>query len=77
MPITTRSEAGGGQVDCLAAGVGVLRNYRGAAFMRMPSAWRYRPSQADQMHVSLYWDGAWLTEDVGTLSYRGGSAEDF
>ena len=77
MPITTRSEAGGGQVDCLAAGVGVLRNYRGAAFMRMPSAWRYRPSQADQLHVSLYWDGVWLTEDVGTFSYRGGPAEDF
>jgi hypothetical protein len=77
MPITVRTFAGGGQVDCVAAGVGVLRNHRGAAFFRMPTVWRHRPSQSDQLHVSLYWDGAWLTEDVGTFSYRGGPAEDF
>ncbi len=76
MPITARSAVGGGQVDCPVAGVGVLRNHRGAAFFRMPSVWRHRPSQADQLHVSLYWDGQWLTEDVGTFSYRGGPAED-
>lgn len=57
-------------VDAVPSGVAVLRNDRGTAFFRSPTQWRHRPSQADHHHVSLRWDGAWLTEDVGTYSYN-------
>lgn len=62
-----------------AAGVGVLRHPRGTAFFRAPTLrpWRYRPSQADHLHVSLRWDGAWLAEDVGTYTYAGDGPDDF
>lgn len=61
-------------VDAVASGVAVLRHPRGTAFFRSPTQWRHRPSQADHHHVSLRWDGEWLTEDVGTYSYN---APDF
>jgi hypothetical protein len=77
MPVSARTIAGNLSVDCPAAGVGLLRNYRGAAFFRQPTRWSHRPSQADQLHVSLYWDAAWVAEDVGTYSYRGTGADDF
>lgn len=79
LPITARPGVDGPSIECLTAGVGVLRNLRGTAFLRHPSAtpWRHRPSQADQLQVSLRWDGAWITEDVGTYSYAGVGAEDF
>jgi hypothetical protein len=61
------------------AGVGVLRHPRGTAFFRAPwlRPWRHRPSQADHLHVSLRWDGAWLAEDVGTFTYAGAGPDDF
>jgi hypothetical protein len=77
MPVTTRTIAGNLTVDYPAAGVALLRNHRGAAFFRQPTRWSHRPSQADQLHVSLYWDAAWVTEDVGTYGYRGTGADDF
>ena len=62
------------EADCPGSGVTVLRNARGAAFFRAPTRFRHRPSQADQLHVSIRWDGEWITDDVGTGSYRAGHA---
>lgn len=56
--------------DFPVSGATVLRNRRGAAFFRAPTVFRHRPSQADHLHVSLRWDGTWLTEDPGTYSYN-------
>ena len=52
------------------AGVFQLRHPRGTLFFRAPEEFRTRPSHADQLHVSLRWDGEWLTEDPGTYSYN-------
>ncbi len=77
MPLTAHGAAASFTVDRREAGVGLLRNYRGAAFLRAPLAWSARPSQADQLHVSLRWDEEWISDDVGTFSYRGVGADDF
>ena len=79
MPVTARPSVDGPSIDCPSAGVGVLRNLRGTAFLRHPAAesWRHRPSQADQLHVSLRWDGIWIAEDVGTYTYAGTGPDDF
>jgi hypothetical protein len=52
------------------AGVFQLRHARGTLFFRAPSEFRTRPSQADQLHVSLRWDGEWIAEDPGSYSYN-------
>jgi hypothetical protein len=52
------------------AGVFQLRHPRGTLFFRAPEEFRTRPSHADQLHVSLRWDGEWITEDPGTYSYN-------
>ena len=52
------------------AGVFTLRHARGTLFFRAPSRFRTRPSQADQLHVSLRWDDEWIAEDPGTYSYN-------
>ena len=52
------------------AGVYQLRHPRGTLFFRAPEEFRTRPSHADQLHVSLRWDGEWITEDPGTYSYN-------
>jgi hypothetical protein len=57
-------------VECRDSGVYTFRHGRGTLFFRAPSAFRTRPSQADQLHVSLRWDGEWLAEDPGTYSYN-------
>ena len=56
--------------ECPDSGVYTLRHGRGMLFFRAPSAFRTRPSQADQLHVSLRWDGEWIAEDTGTYSYN-------
>ena len=56
--------------DFADAGVFQLRHARGTLFFRAPSEFRTRPSQADQLHVSLRWDGEWIAEDPGTYSYN-------
>lgn len=56
--------------ECRDAGVYQLRHPRGTLFFRAPGGFRTRPSQADQLHVSLRWDGEWLAEDPGTYSYN-------
>lgn len=60
------------EADFPGSGVTVLRNTRGAASFRAPTRFRHRPSQADQLHVSIRWDGEWITDDVGSGSYRAG-----
>ena len=57
-------------VECRDSGVYTFRHGRGTLFFRAPSAFRTRPSQADHLHVSLRWDGEWITEDPGTYSYN-------
>ena len=57
-------------VECRDSGVYTFRHGRGTLFFRAPSAFRTRPSQADQLHVSLRWDGEWIAEDPGTYSYN-------
>ena len=52
------------------AGVFQLRHPRGTLFFRAPSEFRTRPSQVDQLHVSLRWDGEWIAEDPGSYSYN-------
>ena len=59
-----------GPADFPDAGVFTLRHDRGALFFRAPTVFRTRPSHADQLHVSLRWDGEWLAEDPGTYSYN-------
>ena len=79
MPVSARVLTRAETVFRPAAGVGLLRHPRGAAFFRVPgrSPWRHRPSQADHQHVSLRWDGAWIAEDVGTFTYAGVGPDDF
>lgn len=55
---------------CPDAGVFSLRHPRGTLFLRAPSVFRTRPSHADQLHVSLRWDGEWIAEDPGSYSYN-------
>lgn len=59
-----------GPADCPDAGVFTLRHPRGTLFFRAPAVFRTRPSHADQLHVSLRWDGEWIAEDPGTYSYN-------
>ena len=56
--------------DFLDAGIAELRHARGTLFFRAPTVFRTRPSHADQLHVSLRWDGEWIAEDPGTYSYN-------
>ena len=53
-----------------AAGIFEFRHSRGVLFFRAPKQFRARPSHADQLHVSLRWDGEWIAEDPGTYSYN-------
>ncbi len=55
---------------CPDAGVVEFRHPRGTAFFRAPTVFRTRPSHADQLHVSLRWDGEWIAEDPGSYSYN-------
>jgi hypothetical protein len=59
-----------GVADQPDAGVFTLRQARGTLFFRAPTVFRTRPSHADQLHVSLRWDGEWIAEDPGTYSYN-------
>lgn len=59
-----------GPADCPDEGVFTLRHPQGTLFFRAPTVFRTRPSHADQLHVSLRWDGEWLAEDPGTYSYN-------
>ncbi len=52
------------------AGVVELSHPRGTLFFRAPTVFRTRPSHADQLHVSLRWDGEWIAEDPGSYSYN-------
>ncbi len=56
--------------NCPDAGVFEFRHARGRLFFRAPSRFRSRPAHADQLHVSLRWDGEWIAEDPGTYSYN-------
>lgn len=57
-------------------GLHVLRNDRAAAYLRYPR-YRFRPSQADALHLDLWVDGANLLRDGGTYSYAEGPGRPF
>jgi hypothetical protein len=59
-----------GPADDPDAGIFTWRHGRGTLCFRAPAVFRTRPSHADQLHVSLRWDGEWLAEDPGTYSYN-------
>jgi hypothetical protein len=59
-----------GPADQPDAGVFTLHHPRGTLFFRAPQRFRTRPSHADQLHVSMLWDGERITEDPGTYSYN-------
>lgn len=50
-------------------GYHVLRNDRALAVLRYPR-FRFRPSQADALHLDLWVDGVNLLRDAGTFSYN-------
>lgn len=55
----------------LSASVGgyfTLRGEKSWAFVRA-AHYRYRPSQADQLHVDIWWQGKNMALDAGTYSY--------
>jgi hypothetical protein len=53
-------------------GFHVLRAGRAAAFVRYPR-FRFRPSQADLLHLDLWVEGRNLLRDAGTFSYNAAS----
>lgn len=55
-------------------GLHVLRRGRAVAYLRYPR-FRFRPAQADALHLDLWVDGVNLLPDAGTYSYNV-SAED-
>ncbi|SMH54565.1 heparinase II/III-family protein [Maritimibacter sp. HL-12] len=57
-------------------GYHVLRNGQSLAVMRFPR-FRFRPSQADALHVDLWHEGVNLLRDAGTYSYNADGAEWF
>jgi hypothetical protein len=57
-------------VDKPFSGVSILRNHLGSVFFRNPSQFNHRPSQADQLHVSIKWANEWVADDIGTFSYN-------
>lgn len=52
-----------------------LANGSDRLFLRCPTRFRHRPSQADMLHVDIWQDGAEVACDGGTFSYN--SAERF
>ena len=55
-------------------GYHILRKGKAAAFMRFPN-YKYRPSQADALHVDLHLSGRPILMDGGTYSYSSQSPE--
>ena len=50
-------------------GYGILRNGKADLYLRAP-VYKFRPSQADQMHVDLWKDGKPCLVDAGSYSYN-------
>lgn len=66
-PTETSHPAGSAQFDD--GGYAVLRNGGAMALLRYPR-FRFRPAQADALHVDLWLDGRNLLRDAGTFSYH-------
>jgi len=52
------------------AGWHMLRQPGTRLFLRAPAVFRHRPSQADLLHVDVWWRGHPVTHDPGTYSYN-------
>ena len=52
------------------AGIVVWRTADLRVFLRCPTRFRHRPSQADLLHVDLEWRGQAIAHDAGTFSYN-------
>ena len=62
--------------NCSDGGFHILRRGDTLAFMHYPR-FRFRPSQADALHIDLWHNGINLLRDAGTFSYNAGGAEWF
>lgn len=61
---------------CKVGGFHILRRQGSFALMHYPN-FRFRPSQADVLHVDLWHDGTNLLRDAGTYSYTADGTEWF
>ena len=48
----------------------IMHGDSSAVFIRCPERFRHRPSQADLLHVDLWWRGENVAMDAGTFSYN-------
>jgi hypothetical protein len=57
--------------DARNGGIHIRRSELATVFFRAPTQFKFRPSHADQLHISLYEpDGTPVADDVGTISYN-------
>jgi asparagine synthase (glutamine-hydrolysing) len=52
------------------SGFYTLRGRESAAVLRCPRRFRHRPTQADLLHVDLWWRGLNVAADAGSFSYN-------
>ena len=57
---------------CPQGGVAQIRRGEGRLFLRCPTKFRHRPSQADLLHADIEWRGQGITRDAGTYGYDAG-----
>ena len=56
--------------DLFKGGIHVRRAGRATVAFRCPTQFRFRPSHADHLHVSIFEDGTPVADDPGTISYN-------
>jgi hypothetical protein len=71
-----RALANPSSVTLLNGGLHVLREDKAVAYLRFP-AFRFRPSQADCLHVDLWVSGENILRDAGTFSYASDDLDYF
>lgn len=71
IPVPVEAATPVGSVQFVQGGYSVLRRGRNFALLRFPR-FRFRPSQADALHVDLWAAGKNLLRDAGTYSYNAG-----
>ena len=69
-PITDKSPDFGRWSHFPDAGCLIWQSDDACLFMRCPTRFRHRPSQADMLHVDIKWRSQPITHDAGTYSYN-------
>ena len=59
-----------GACDLFKGGIHVRRVGRTTVAFRCPTQFRFRPSHADHLHISIYQDGTPVADDTGAISYN-------